>query len=74
MKRFVKDTIEESMDGKPLAIGIVTTHPDTGREVKITDGQFYGTYGVSNWWEWEDIETGEKGSGYGWTVKERLDD
>ena len=33
--------------------------------VKILDGQFYSNGRLSNFWEWENLATGEKESGYG---------
>ncbi|MEQ1891054.1 MAG: hypothetical protein ABL998_00810 [Planctomycetota bacterium] len=54
---------------RPLKVGDVVRHPDTGRTVRITDGQYWGEYGLSNFWYWQDAETGEPGNGYGWTVQ-----
>lgn len=65
MENWVQDMVEDTF-GNPLSIGVVTVNPDTGRTVKITEGQFWGEHGLSNFWYWEDIETGEKGHGYGW--------
>lgn len=37
-----------------------------GAPVKILSGHFYGSFGgVSNFWKWENLRTGEKESGYG---------
>ena len=60
---------EEMLDEdnvRPLRVGDVVSHPETGRTVRITSGQYWGTYGLSNFWDWEDVETGEKDCGYGW--------
>ena len=38
-------------------------------KVKILGGQYYGTYGVSNFWEYENLETGEIERGYGYFVR-----
>jgi hypothetical protein len=53
-----------------MAVGQTIRHPD-GRTVKVTDGQFWGRYGVSNFWYWREVmpdgslsETLEHG--YGW--------
>lgn len=56
-------------DERPLKIGDVVRHPSTGRTVRITGGQYWGAHGLSNFWYWEDTETGEEGNGYGWSVK-----
>jgi len=73
MKAWVKEIIEDSIDGRPLRVGERVKHLD-GRLVEITKGQFYGTYGVSNFWHWEEVlEDGSLGPeehGYGWFVKE----
>lgn len=72
IEQWVKDLTEECISGEPLSIGITTKHPD-GRKVKIVDGQYWGTYGLSNFWYWQEIledgslsETTEHG--YGWYV------
>ena len=53
-----------------LYVGLVTKHPD-GRTVKIVEGQFYGRYGLSNFWCWREVlpdgSLSEKlEHGYGW--------
>jgi hypothetical protein len=45
--------------------GMRIMHPD-GYEVEITDGKWWGTYGLSNFWHWRRTDTNEKGHGYGW--------
>ena len=42
------------------------TGKDTFVKVKILEGQYYGAYGVSNFWEYENLETGEIERGYGY--------
>ena len=56
----------------PLYIGLITYHPD-GRKVKIIDGQYWGTYGLSNFWEWKEVLSDGSLSkttecGYGWNI------
>lgn len=71
---WVKDFVE---DGKTyLEIGMITKNPKTGKTVKITRGQFWGKYGLSNFWFWREVlENGElsevEESGYGWEVESR---
>ena len=36
-----------------------------GVPIEITGGAFWGMYGLSNFWHWKVIGTGETGSGYG---------
>ena len=45
--------------------GDVVTHPD-GYDVEIIDGQWWGTYGLSNFWTWKRLDNGKKENGYGW--------
>lgn len=63
--------LTESIYGPSLAIGQSVMHPD-GRQVRIIRGQFWGEFGLSNWWQWKEVlpngslaKTVE--SGYGWT-------
>jgi len=73
MESWAKEIVEGGIDGRPLRVGERVNHPD-GRLVEITGGQFYGTYGVSNFWYWkevlEDGSFGPEEHGYGWFVKE----
>lgn len=69
---FVKPWVQEIIDetfGPHLEIGMVTKHPD-GRTVKIVDGQYMGTFGLSNFWDWQEVlpdgTLGKKECGYGW--------
>ena len=62
-----------SDDGKrPLRIWDVVRHPD-GRTVKILRGQWWGTYGLSNFWYWSEVMAdgtlGPEENGYGWYVQ-----
>lgn len=61
---WVRELIEQNSPAPPR-IGDVLCHRLTGRWVKITTGQYWGSHGVSNHWRWQDVETGEEGSGYG---------
>lgn len=69
VEQWVKDIVEDIHGRDHLEVGMVTTHPD-GRTVRIVDGQFWGTYGVSNFWYWvpvlEDGSEGPQEHGYGW--------
>lgn len=48
----------EGVFGKPtLEVGMIITHPKTGKLVKITGGSYWGTYGVSNFWYWREVLT-----------------
>lgn len=68
VENWVKEIVED--EWKPtLEIGKVVKHPD-GRAVKIIDGQFWGTDGVSNFWYWKEVKKdgtlGITEHGYGW--------
>jgi len=52
-----------------MAVGKDVRHPDS-RMVRVTSGQYWGTYGLSNWWEWREVKAdgtlGPTECGYGW--------
>jgi hypothetical protein len=63
-------TLTEQFMPCNMKIGEITTHPD-GRKVKIISGQYWGTYGLSNFWYWREVlqdgTLSEKiEHGYGW--------
>jgi hypothetical protein len=58
------------MGGAPFAIGDRVKHP-SGRTVEITGGQYWGTHGLSNFWDWREVLpdgslSTKKECGYGW--------
>ncbi len=65
----VKSLVENVCGTSKLSVGKIVQHPD-GRTVKITSGQFWGEYGVSNFWYWREVnpdgKLGREESGYGW--------
>ncbi len=67
IEQWVKDIVENSSSGNQLEVGMVAKHPD-GRTVRIVGGQYWGEYGVSNFWYWREVlpdgELGEKECGY----------
>jgi len=69
VKQWVKDLVEDVCGTSDLKVGAVVKHPD-GRTVKITSGQYWGTYGLSNFWHWREVlpdgSLGKEESGYGW--------
>jgi len=70
VEQWVKDLTEEVLGGSPFEIGDTVIHPD-GRKVRIVGGQYWGTYGLSNFWEWREVLHDGKlsnvvESGYGW--------
>jgi hypothetical protein len=66
---WARELTEEVLGGPPFAIGDVVLHP-SGRTVKIVGGQYWGTRGLSNFWQWKEVlengELGPKEHGYGW--------
>ena len=59
--------VTEEMGGESVkwTLGMHITHPD-GYEVEIINGQYWGTYGLSNFWCWKRLDTDEEECGYGW--------
>lgn len=71
---WVRDMTESILGGTPFKIGDRVEHPD-GRTVEITDGQYWGTHGLSNFWYWREVladgtlaELVEHG--YGWRTQD----
>jgi|GEM_PF-2462451 len=60
---------ESVVGGAPFKIGDVVKHP-TGKMVKIISGQYWGKYGISNFWYWREVKEsgglGKEECGYGW--------
>lgn len=67
VEEFEKEILDEYF-GEPLQIGKEYTHPN-GRPVRVTSRQYMGTYGLSNFWYWTYLDTGEQDCGYGWSAK-----
>lgn len=62
--RWVQELTEKIMGGSPLEIGKRYVHPEDGA-IRITGGQYWGEYGLSNFWHWEVEATGQIHHGYG---------
>lgn len=66
---WVREMVEEVMGGAPFAIGDEVRSPD-GRRVRIVNGQYWGEYGLSNFWYWREVlpdgTLGPEEHGYGW--------
>lgn len=75
MAKSLGQVITESViGGAPFKVGDTVRHPD-GRMVRIISGQWWGTYGLSNHWSWQEVLPNGKLSskvehGYGWSVKQ----
>lgn len=73
VQQWVKDLTKDVLGGAPFAVGDVVPHPD-GRTVKITDGQYWGSQGLSNFWRWKEVRAdgtlGPEEHGYGWDPKD----
>lgn len=66
--------IREQYYQAPFSVGDRVNHP-SGRMVEITSGQFWGTYGLSNFWHWREVlpdgSLSDKDEhGYGWAPGE----
>lgn len=69
--QWVKKLLEEASNEEHLSIGMITINPENNMKVKIIDGQYWGEFGVSNFWVWKEVlADGSLGeveySGYGW--------
>lgn len=60
IRALVADVIGES----PLEPGKRYIHPEDGL-IEVTRGQFWGERGLSNFWYWTVLATGEEHHGYG---------
>jgi hypothetical protein len=61
---MVEEWVKSIVGPSPLRVGGRYRHPIDG-EIEIISGQFWGTHGVSNFWHWRIIATGETHHGYG---------
>lgn len=67
-----RDIAEKMLGPAPFKIGDLVRHP-FGHLVEITDGEYWGRMGLSNFWYWRDVLpdgtlSNEERSGYGWCV------
>jgi hypothetical protein len=60
----IRELTESVVGGAPVEIGKRYWHPEDGL-IEITSGQYWGTHGLSNFWYWTVVETGETHCGYG---------
>jgi len=69
VEQWVKNLTEEVLGKSQMEVGKIIDHPK-GYKVKILSGQYWGTYGVSNFWYWarinKDGSLHKTVSGYGW--------
>jgi len=70
---WVKEITEQHFGGTPFDVGDTVKHPD-GRTVEITEGQYWGAYGLSNFWYWREVMydgslSKKEEHGYGWRTK-----
>lgn len=77
VEKWVMDIVEKYNGPSPFKIGDTVKHPD-GRTVRIVAGQYWGEFGISNFWYWREVL--EDGSisqkdecGYGWRLDGRSD-
>jgi hypothetical protein len=61
---WVQSMTEDIIGGATLEVGKVYKHPEDG-PIEVTSGQYWGKHGLSNFWYWTVIETGESHYGYG---------
>lgn len=69
---WVKELVESELGGPPFAIGDVVNKD--GRPVEIQEGQYWGDYGLSNFWTFREVlpdgSYGPEETGYGWNPNE----
>lgn len=70
MREIARRITEEHFGPSPFKIGDRVEHP-TGRTVEIVGGQYWGTHGLSNFWDWREVRADgtlsrKKECGYGW--------
>lgn len=69
MSKFGKAFTDTYFGKSHLEVGNIVKHYD-GRQVKIISGQYFGEYGISNFWQWQEVlpdgTLGKIESGYGW--------
>lgn len=61
---WVQKLTESVLGGPPVEIGKRYWHPTDGL-IEIVGGQYWGKRGLSNFWRWMVVKTGEIKSGYG---------
>lgn len=61
---WVQQLTEDIIGGSPLAVGKRYRHPQDGL-IEVTAGRYWGTHGLSNFWYWRVVATGEEHHGYG---------
>lgn len=69
VENWVKEIVEDVTGKSSMEVGAIVTHPK-GYQVKIVDGQYWGDYGLSNFWSWRRVKPngslGKLCHGYGW--------
>lgn len=60
---WVKGMVEDVLGEPPVQVGKTYQHPEDGL-ITITSGQYWGRHGLSNFWYWTVLETGETHHGY----------
>lgn len=63
VSEWVRNLTDSVLGGSPVEVGKRYQHPDDGA-IEIVFGQYWGRSGLSNFWYWTVLETGETHSGY----------
>lgn len=64
VSQWVRSLTEDVVGPSTLSVGGHYLHPDDG-EIEITSGRYWGERGISNFWRWTVVSTGEQKYGYG---------
>lgn len=62
--KSVREMTESVIGSSPVKVGGVYQHPSHGA-IRIDSGAYWGEHGLSNFWTWTDLATGQCHSGYG---------
>lgn len=63
VEKWARELTEEVLGGPPVRKGGRYLHPVDGA-IEVIDGQYWGQHGVSNFWYWTVLSTGERNQGY----------
>lgn len=61
---WIQQMTQDVIGPAPVQVGRQYAHPTDG-VIEITSGQYWGTHGLSNFWHWRVMSTGEMKHGYG---------
>ena len=63
IKKWVRDMVEQVLPQRAKVGDVIEIN---GRKAKITSGQYWGTYGLSNHWHWKYLDKKKPRTGNGY--------